>query len=265
MKQTIFRQPQLPGIELRQVTDACDYAPHMHDTYSIGVLIEGAQKVRTCRKLNTAVVGTVLLLEPYQVHENRRIADHGFSFRNLDITEPRLVQMLDRQTLEGRASHIEDAELYQSLMRAYETLMMNDDALAQDESLTAALNRLFPAKVSSSRQPDLRPKLVNRLRDFLHAHYADPITLDSLVDLAGISRVHISRVFKEHTGLAPHQYLVQLRIAHARTLLAEGISVADVAALTGFADQSHFTRHFKRINHLPPRAWAESCYKRSRR
>jgi AraC-like DNA-binding protein len=265
MDQTIFNQSYFSGIELRQVISSSDYEPHMHDTYSIGLLIEGAQQVRTGRKFNTVVVGTVLSLEPYQVHENRRITGSGFSFRNFDITGTRLTQMLDRQALETRANHIEDAELYQALMRAYDVLTLNENTLAQDEALTGAFSRLFPARASSFRQPDLTPRLVNRLRDYLHAHYTDPITLDSLVDLAQVSRVHISRIFKQHVGLAPHQYLVQLRIASAKSLLAQGVPVVEVAALTGFADQSHFTRHFKRVTHLTPGAWAQSCYKRSRR
>ncbi|MCA1625949.1 MAG: helix-turn-helix domain-containing protein, partial [Acidobacteria bacterium] len=77
--------------------------------------------------------------------------------------------------------------------------------------------------------------------------------------------IHISRTFKQHVGLAPHEYLVQLRVACAKAKLAEGMPIADAAIYSGFTDQSHLNRHFKRITHLTPGEYAKSCYKHSRR
>ena len=60
------------------------------------------------------------------------------------------------------------------------------------------------------------------------------------------------RVFRKVLGLPPHAYLVQVRITQAKKLLASGMAIAEVAAETGFSDQSHLHRHFKRIVGVTP-------------
>jgi AraC family transcriptional regulator len=81
----------------------------------------------------------------------------------------------------------------------------------------------------------------------------------SLADIAGaahLSPYHLTRVFKKATGISPHQYLVQVRVNSARSLLTAGAgdrSLAEIAAAVGFADQSHLTRHFKRMLGITPK------------
>jgi AraC-like DNA-binding protein len=265
MAQTVHIPNFFSGIALRSVADSPDYAPHIHDTYSIGLLTEGGQIIRTGRKAETAFAGSVQFNEPYQVHENHRLACREFSFRHIEISQTRLLQLLDGRTPSARPNHINDRDLFQSLMRAYTNLTTDDNLLAHDEMLTGALMKLFPITEISRFKPELTPRLVSRIRDFLHANFMDSFTLDSLAELTQVSRVHVSRSFKQHIGLAPHEYLVQLRVACAKARIAEGMPIADAAAFSGFADQSHLTRHFKRITHLTPGAYAQSCYKRSRR
>jgi AraC-like DNA-binding protein len=203
--------------------------------------------------------------EPFQVHENHRLSPNEFSFRHIEVSRPRLLRLLDERRPPTRPNHIPDFGLFQYFMYAFDKLTTDDNLLARDEALTGALAKLFPVVDSSRFKPELTPRLVTRIKDFLHANYARPITLDHLVELTGVSRVHISRTFKQRVGLAPHEYLVQLRVARAKARLAEGLPIADAAALSGFTDQSHLTRHFKRITHLTPGAYSKSCYKRTRR
>ncbi|WP_316043309.1 helix-turn-helix transcriptional regulator [Actinomadura sp. CNU-125] len=63
------------------------------------------------------------------------------------------------------------------------------------------------------------------------------------------------RAFREATGLPPHAYLNQARVRAACALLDEGLRPGEVAARTGFADQAHLTRHFKRTMGVPPGAY----------
>jgi AraC-like DNA-binding protein len=265
MTQTVYQRDFFSGIELRSVADSPDYAPHIHDTYTIGLLMKGGQIIRTGSKVETAFAGSVQFHEPYQVHENHRLSPDEFSFRHIEISQPRLIQLLDGRVPSARPNHIPNGDLFQSFMQAFTNLTTDDNLLAHDEMLTDVLTKLFPVTESSRFKPELTPRLVARIREFLHANYTDSFTLDSLTELTQVSRVHISRVFKQHVGLAPHEYLVQLRVACAKAKLAEGMSITAAAAFSGFADQSHLTRHFKRITHLTPGAYIQSCYKRSRR
>ena len=94
-----------------------------------------------------------------------------------------------------------------------------------------------------------------RAREYLHAHFHENIGLDELAHVCGVDRFRLSRAFKAAFGIAPHGYLIQLRLVRARRLLALGTAPADVASDLGFADQSHLTRQFKRSYGLTPSRW----------
>ena len=78
------------------------------------------------------------------------------------------------------------------------------------------------------------------------------ISLDELATHAELSRFHFVRAFKRHTGFTPHAFQIRLRLERARALLTSGVSPAETAVSVGFADQSHFTRHFKRLFRMTP-------------
>jgi AraC-like DNA-binding protein len=112
--------------------------------------------------------------------------------------------------------------------------------------LRHAVNKPIPMRAGQERQA------IERAKDYMSAHYAENITLDELSTQAGLSPYHLARVFRRATGLAPHQYLIQLRVERARTLLESGLTIADAAGMTGFTDQSHLSRHFKRVLGVTP-------------
>lgn len=264
MTQIVYQPAGFSGIELRSVTDSPDYEPHLHEAYTIGMLMHGGQTIRAGREVETVFVGSMQFFEPYQVHENRRLPGNKYSFRHIEIPRSRLLQLLGGRVPPARTYSINDAGLFQAFNRAFDALARNDEPLAQDDLLTGALMKLLYATEQSQAIPDIAPGLVARAREFLHANYQHPVTLNALAELTQVSRVHVSRLFKRHVGLAPHEYLVQLRVVSAKAKLAAGVPVAEAALSSGFADQSHLTRHFKRITHLTPAAYARSCYERSR-
>jgi len=87
---------------------------------------------------------------------------------------------------------------------------------------------------------------VKVVKTFLQKNYARAFTLDDLADLTGYDKYYLRRLFKKQVGLSPHEYQRQLRLEHAKRLLEQGISAADVASQVGFADQSHFNRYFRK-------------------
>jgi AraC-like DNA-binding protein len=94
-----------------------------------------------------------------------------------------------------------------------------------------------------------------RMRECLNEEGLN-IDLETLAKRAGLSRFEALRAFKKRYGLPPHAYQLCLRISHSRELLLEGAPAADVALRCGFADQSHFNRHFKRFNGVTPMQYA---------
>jgi AraC family transcriptional regulator len=92
-----------------------------------------------------------------------------------------------------------------------------------------------------------------RALELIDAHHDSNVSVQLLADEVGLSPAHFARAFKETMGVAPHQYLLHLRLERSRRMLdADNASLADVAQRAGFADQSHFTRFFKREYGVTP-------------
>jgi AraC-like DNA-binding protein len=97
---------------------------------------------------------------------------------------------------------------------------------------------------------------VRRAQELLDARYDQNVSLKELAAVANLSPYYLHRVFCRETGMPPHAYQVQLRILHAKTFVRGHWPLADVASMMGFADQSHFTRHFKRLVGVSPARYA---------
>jgi AraC family transcriptional regulator len=110
------------------------------------------------------------------------------------------------------------------------------------------------AHVAALPSPKLR-----RVLDYVAAHLDAPLTLRSLADLAGMEVFRFVRAFRQSTGVPPHRYVLEARIARAKELLADRtLTVTEVALRTGFATPSHFSVTFRRIADATPRAYRDA-------
>jgi AraC-like DNA-binding protein len=123
------------------------------------------------------------------------------------------------------------------------------------ETLDAVLTEY--AEHTPPECPAHRPA-ARRARDFLHARFTENVGLEALASTVRLNRFHLLRVFRAEFGLPPHEYVTHLRVARARTLLAQGVSATAVAAEVGLYDQSQLNRHFKRIVGLTPGQYAQA-------
>jgi transcriptional regulator GlxA family with amidase domain len=101
-----------------------------------------------------------------------------------------------------------------------------------------------------------RAVALERVTLYMQAHFAEPISLATLAALCGLSVFRFATVFRRHYGVPPYRYLCRLRIAHAQHLLRQGAPPAIVAMETGFFDQSHLSKHFKRLCGTTPGRYA---------
>jgi AraC family transcriptional regulator len=107
----------------------------------------------------------------------------------------------------------------------------------------------------------LRAGRLRRVLDHIEAHAAEEIGLHRLAELAGLSRSHFARAFKQSVGVPPHEYLVRRRVERAKTLLRDRrrLTIAEVAQVAGFCDHSHLTNHFRRLTGATPSAYRDQA------
>ncbi|HEY8549516.1 MAG TPA: AraC family transcriptional regulator [Vicinamibacterales bacterium] len=122
-------------------------------------------------------------------------------------------------------------------------------ALFQEAISTAIVARLreldrCPRPQQTRRLP---PAALARVIDYLEAHLADDVSVAELAAVAGLSPSHFSELFRNAIGEPPHRYHTRLRVQRARQLIESGTSVSDAALEVGFFDQSHLTRHMRRL------------------
>ncbi|MGF1568856.1 MAG: helix-turn-helix domain-containing protein [Nodosilinea sp.] len=111
----------------------------------------------------------------------------------------------------------------------------------------------------SSTVNGLPPRVLRQVIDYIHDYLAQDLSLETLATIAHISPSYFSRLFKQSTGLSPHQYVIQCRIDRAKQLLKQGkLSIAEVAYRSGFTHQSHLSHHFKRLVGSSPKVFLNS-------
>jgi AraC-like DNA-binding protein len=129
--------------------------------------------------------------------------------------------------------------------------ILGDCGLRTTRLRVASFDSLFAPHASGlgPRSPGTFGRdVLARLREHVVAHIDEPIAVATLARIAGHSRYHFSRVFARSVGITPHRYVVHLRLQRAIELIRDGrSSLAETAARTGFADQSHLSRWVRRV------------------
>lgn len=154
-----------------------------------------------------------------------------------------------------------DPEIASLLQQLHATLEDGSSTLACQsllyETLGLVLERHgnFPVVAVPAKA---EPAAIATIKEYLAAHLADGVRLSELTQLVGLSPFHMIRLFRRQTGLPPYAYFEQLRVERAMELLGGGTPMADVVIATGFSDQSHLTRRFKRIVGVSPGKYARS-------
>jgi AraC family transcriptional regulator len=114
------------------------------------------------------------------------------------------------------------------------------------------------------RYGGLPPKKLVRAVEYIQDQLDTDLTVSGIAQAVYMSPYHFMRLFKESTGQSPHQYVIEARVRKAKELLAAGkLTISEAAHHVGFVDQSHLTRHFKRVFGMPPKTFlscGESCF-----
>lgn len=258
------RLPQLDNLELLHASRVThDYPRHMHEEYSIAAVLRGIENTNCRGTDHKAGRGDLLLINAEEVHSNKSI---GSEYRLIKV-RPKTLQRVARDLGAPAIAApyfselvVNDSFLFRRLLYLHLKLEQNASALEQESEFIATMVLLLtrlsnkePAQsINKARGEDAYVRLV---RDYLRSHYAENVSLAQLTLLTNLSPFYLLRVFHNRAGFPPHEYQTQVRIAHARKLIRNGTPLSQTALETGFFDQSHLSRNFKRIVGVTPRQY----------
>jgi AraC-like DNA-binding protein len=250
------------GVHAVFARTARSFARHSHEDFGIGLISSGAQRWRSNNIQVEAGPGCAITVNAGEVHDGSSVGENGRTWRMLYIGAPVLQAAASDVFADARAEFefaspvIADPRVARLvlLLLASETGAA-DEAMRSEELLLAVTAR---TGVRRSADPTTLPASVATAKQRIDDDPASSLSLATLARLSGVSRFQLLRSFVRATGFTPHAYVVQRRTDLARKLISGGEGLADVAAASGFADQSHMTRTFVRKYGLTPGAYARA-------
>ncbi|SMF68686.1 AraC family transcriptional regulator [Streptomyces sp. Amel2xC10] len=262
-------RPRVPGVVEVFHARFTEYAypMHVHDAWTLLIVDDGAVRYDLERHEHGTPHDTVTLLPPHVPHNGSPVDPSGFRKRVLYLDASVLGEELIGAAVDG--PDLRDPVLRRRVGQLHSALARPGDELEADSRLTLIGERLrnhlgrtegpsrpalAPASASASA-----PRLARRLRELLDAYVVQGIGLEEAARVLQAHPAHLVRAFSGAYGIAPHQYLTARRIDRARRLLLTGRPAAEVATDTGFYDQAHLTRHFRRLVGVPPGRYAGSA------
>jgi AraC-like DNA-binding protein len=233
------------------------YSRHRHDTYALGVTLSGVQSFWYRGEVRASLPGQVIILHPDEVHDGGAGTEQGLFYRMLYLDPALLQSSLDHPALPfSNESVVDDPVLRTTLLEAFSDMDNTLEPLAADQYVAELADGLLRhARSPAKRASPLDLAALRRVEEYLHQATLRPPRSEELEAVSGLDRFTLARQFRARFGTSPHRYLNMRRLTHGRQLLAAGRPIADVAAETGFADQSHFHRHFLKAFGMPPGRW----------
>ncbi|WP_043309960.1 AraC family transcriptional regulator [Pseudomonas sp. ML96] len=263
-----WESPALSGVELlhaRYIEQR--FSPHVHEGFVFTVIEGGAQRFRHRGSDHLAPLGSMVLINPDEVHTGSKAHDEGWWYRGFYPAPAQVDGVLAELGLNAGGmpsfgvSVLQDVELHRAFGQLHRLLDSEASALQQQTAWRETLLMLFQrhAKVPQAPSAGREPQAVALAKDLLASSLAEPPSLEELAMLVNLSPFHFARVFRRATGLPPHAWLKQRRLEQARALLREGCAPLNVALQLGFADQSHLGRQFKQAYGVAPGEYRSAC------
>ena len=259
-----WRDPDLEGVETYRACQTRHVFPkHAHeDVYSIGLMEVGASHCLGQEKEETLTrAGQVVLINPGQVHSGVPYKMQPITYRMVYLdrgfVKKAAADALERNDFlpELRPYIVDNANMFVLLSKIYDLMAGNADLFEKESLVTLAIGRLVSEYAGISpleRSKGSNRRAIRLAKDFLSSSLDEKITLDQVAKAVGLSRYYFLRLFKQETGLSPHNFRTQLRIDRAKDLLLKGMPPAEVALETGFTDQSHLTNKFRQFTCATP-------------
>lgn len=205
--------------------------------------------------------GMVKVISPGEVHAGLAGDEKGCTVRTIRLEKDYYFSLVYQITgLSDKAPYFPerafvDPALFRNIIRLHKLLGGKGTKLEKEYLLLETLSQLIQNHAREKPQ-DLpagySETSLGLVCDYLKCHISENVSLEELARIGYLSAFHLARLFTREIGVPPHVYQVQLRLNKALELLRSGKPVSSVALETGFFDQSHFTRAFKKKFGITP-------------
>ncbi|OBQ67574.1 AraC family transcriptional regulator [Mesorhizobium erdmanii] len=231
---------------------------HRHDTYAIGVTLQGVQTFRYRGATRLSLPGQIIVLHPDELHDGGAGTEDGLRYRMLYLEPSLMLDCLGGLSLPFvRDAVVRDEAFRATLLSALGPLQQELDELFVDDFLTQLMQGLA-RHAGQPAKPMARTawRAAVLARDYLTENVARPVRSGELEAITGLDRYALSRHFRAAFSTSPHRFLVMRRLQRARRMIAAGEPLAQIAIEAGFTDQSHFNRQFKKAFGMTPGRWS---------
>ncbi len=240
------------------------FKPHFHESYTVIFLNLGIGDYSHAGSSQVVETGGMLVLNPYDVHAGQSVKNHPWHFSSMYISQKIMKRAMasmgyPNQLPVFQAPIIEDKKIFQKGHAAFPNLIYGNDHIASEHLLIKFLQALIEKHACQKPTKSKAAKGFEEaqlVREYLHLNYLNEVSIKELAQMTGMPEYGLVRTFKKHFHLPPRQYLLNLRIEQAKKLLAQRYSSTEVAYRSGFFDQSHFIRHFKKFIGITPKQFA---------
>ncbi|RKI78860.1 helix-turn-helix domain-containing protein [bacterium 0.1xD8-71] len=269
IKETVIYR-DIEGFKLHDNIDYESYPEHWHTSIEIIMPIENSYDVSNKNEVFTLQEGDLLLINsgvvhgmPSTIHGERLILQVDFSLlhnvADIESTLSTIPQALLLTPATAPAIHERLKELMLDISREYYSgsILISASIYSKLIEMLVLIGREYTGKrnafdMASSKQKEHSDKFLN-ICNYIQEHCTEDLCLDDIAALAGFSKYHFTRLFKNFTGISFYKYLNKKRIEHAEKLLLDPeLSITEVALQSGFASLSAFIRMFKLLKDCTP-------------
>jgi len=256
------------GLDAMSATTTQSFPRHTHDQYGLGILDAGGHISLSDRRQVQAGPGSLIFVNPGEVHDGRAIRGQSRTWRILYL-DPELMNGLRTEIAEGDRPSLAfpSPAFHDPLMRtlfdaAFAAATGRRDLCGRGACETLLLRLADRLSLLAGQRLKSSPRATPSIRGVLLLIDADPaspgLTLERLAREAGVTRYQLLRAFAREHCLTPHAYILQKRLGLARRLIRARSGLADVAVRAGFYDQSHLTHCFARQFGVTPAQYASA-------
>lgn len=271
MSNKIFKKEKLPFIEIRYIEDvrSCE-KKHSHKEFVFTAIKQGNIDIIFENKTDSLKPSELSIINSQEIH---------CAELNNSLCKDCYVMYLDSKWMSNfqnslfedsgnfllfNTSLVKDKRVHKTFISLCEIFFSNDiDSIEKEENLIEFVSDLFKrfcSKTPLKKTNNKSSLLAEKIEKYLLENIEDDILLEDISQYMNLSIVHILRIFKKEFGLPIHSYLINKKVHIAKDLLAENIAVSEVAQRSGFFDQSHLNRSFKRVFQLTPKEYQKNIF-----